>query len=130
MKVLPRLRLLAMAVAAVCPLLVVGLANATTAEAGSCPSNTFCLWHDSNGNGSMQPVTTLNTVNMTDVGFNDVASSLHNNLNTTICVFIDIDRGGPELAVGPGHHFSNLSFDIASDGKSWNDRISSTGACK
>jgi peptidase inhibitor family I36 len=60
---------------------------------------------------------------------NDMASSLKNNTHTMWCAFVDADQGGYSLPVGAGSHFSDLARDTAPDGNSWNDRISSVGAC-
>jgi peptidase inhibitor family I36 len=124
------LRWLPMLVAAIVPLLLTTASTPKVARAaGSCSSAQFCLWHDSNQGGSFRGLNASGSyTNLTD--FNDQASSLANGTATTICVFVDNNGRGPELAVGSGHHFRDLSKDIATDGGTWNDRISSVGPCR
>ncbi|WP_262064344.1 peptidase inhibitor family I36 protein [Streptomyces sp. STR69] len=68
-----------------------------------CASGQFCLWQD-NWSGRMlswTPSTQLCsgfTINLTDFGFNDVASSWANNTQSyTIDVWHDIGQGGSRL---------------------------------
>jgi hypothetical protein len=119
----------ALIVAAFIPLLLASPIAARPAEASGCPSSTFCLWQNSNQGGAWRSI----AANVTDFefngSFNNQASSLANGTATGMCAWTGAHRTGLRLFVGSGHHFRDLSQDIAPDGVSWNDRISSAGRC-
>ncbi|MEV0219109.1 peptidase inhibitor family I36 protein [Streptomyces sp. NPDC050704] len=98
-----------------------GLMTGTAQAAiGDCPSNRFCLWQHSDYSGRGVPFTGRANA---PAGFNDAASSVYNNTNTTWCIFSDANYGGSHRTIGPG----GRSRDLANQG--FNDVTSSARPC-
>jgi hypothetical protein len=94
----------------------------------------FCLWQhkawapSTEGSGESQCFDPGNHNIKSEL--NNRVSALRNRTRTTLCAFDGAGQQGPQLPVGSGSHFADLSKDTAPDGRSWDNRISSIGYCK
>lgn len=67
-----------------------------------CPAQYFCLWDGPTYGSTRVQFHDNGWQNLTDWGFNDMASSVYNNTNRYAKIAEHINAGGRQLCIGPG----------------------------
>jgi Peptidase inhibitor family I36 len=98
-------RRMAAAVAACLVLAALGAAMAApqaSANIEDCPEQYVCLWNGPTFGEERIQLHNNGWQNLTDLGFNDVTSSIYNNTNRWAKISRDINGGGEVLCIEPG----------------------------
>lgn len=77
------------------------LAPQAMANREDCPSQYFCLWDGASYGGTRVQFHDNGWQNLTDYGFNDLASSVYNNTNRYAKIAVNINGGGEKVCIGP-----------------------------
>jgi len=78
------------------------LAPQALANLEDCPSTYVCLWNGPTFGEERIQLHNNGWLNLTDIGFNDVTSSIFNNTNRWAKISRDINGGGEVLCIEPG----------------------------